>query len=87
MVLPQYVLAARKTYDEFCTLTKCQLDYGNDMEMMDADDATQVNSNITGYLEQLQAMFNSTEFPELERSVPLMEETYTHTDSDSSNPT
>jgi hypothetical protein len=87
LVLPQYVLVARKTYDEFCTLMKCQSDYDDDVEMMDADNATRVNSNITGYLEQLHAMFDSAEFPELEMSVPFMEETYIHTDSDSSNPT
>jgi hypothetical protein len=87
LVLPQYVLAARKSYDEFCTLMKRQSDYDDDMEMMDADDATQVNSKITGYLEQLQAMFDSAKFSELETSVPLMEEKYIHTDSDSSNPT
>jgi hypothetical protein len=31
LVLPQYVLAARKTYDEFCTLMKRQSDYDDDM--------------------------------------------------------
>jgi hypothetical protein len=39
-----------------------------DVEMWSNDDDTQVNSNIKGYMEQLHAVLESDEFPELDYS-------------------
>jgi hypothetical protein len=58
-------------YEEFCDLTKCKLDNDYDLEMLDSDDATQVNENVKGHTDQLKAMFASSEFPEIKMPVPL----------------
>jgi hypothetical protein len=55
------------------------------MEMMDSDDATQVNANVKGHTDQLQAMFESDEFPNIEMQVPLTEVCFETSDSNSSN--
>jgi hypothetical protein len=56
-----------------------------DMEMMDSDNATQVNANIKGHTDQLRAMFASDEFPDIQMQVPLTEIRFETSDSDSSN--
>jgi hypothetical protein len=73
LVLLQYVLAAQKLYEEFCKLMKCKSDDAYGMEAMDDNDATQVNSNIKGYLNQLKAMFESDKFLEINKPVSNME--------------
>jgi hypothetical protein len=60
-------------YEEFCDLTKRKLDNDYDLEMLDSDDATQVNENVKGHTDQLKAMFASDKFPEIEMPVPLMD--------------
>jgi hypothetical protein len=71
LVLPQYTIAAKQVHKEFCDLTKCKHDNDYDLEMLDSDDATQVNENVKGHTDQLKAMFASDEFPEIEMPVPL----------------
>jgi hypothetical protein len=55
------------------------------MEMLDSDDATQVNANIKGHTDQLKAMFASNKFPEIEMQVPLLDVHFETCDSDSSD--
>jgi hypothetical protein len=43
LVLPQYTIVAKQVYEEFCDLTKRKTGNDHDMEMLDSDDATQVN--------------------------------------------
>ena len=57
LVLPQYTIAAKQVYEEFCDLTKRKTGNDHDMEMLDSDDATQVNANVKGHTDQLKAMF------------------------------
>jgi hypothetical protein len=85
LVLPQYTIAAKQVYEEFCDLTKRKTGNDYDMEMVDSDDATQVNANIRGHTDQLRAMFASDEFPEIETQVPLTDVRFETSDSDSSN--
>jgi hypothetical protein len=85
LVLPKYTIAAQKVYNEICSLMKHKLDTDYDMEMVDCDDATQVIANIKGHADQLKAMFESDEFLEIEKKVPLIEEHFEQYDSDSSN--
>jgi hypothetical protein len=65
LVLPQYTIAAKQVYEVFCDLMKRKTGNDHDMEMVDSDDATQVNANIKGHTDQLKAMFGSDEFPEM----------------------
>jgi hypothetical protein len=65
---------AKKLYEEFRSLTQNKPgdDYNDDMWSNDDDTHTQVNSNIKGYMEQLNAMFESNKFPELNSTEPEM---------------
>jgi hypothetical protein len=85
LVPPQYTIAAKQVYEEFCDLTKRKTGNDYDMEMMDSDDATQVNANVKVHTDQLRAMFASDEFPEIEMQVPLTDIRFETSDSDSSN--
>jgi hypothetical protein len=67
-------------------LMKCKPDNGYNMEMLDSDDATQVNANVKEHMDQLKAMFESDKFPEIEKQVPLTDERFETSDSDSSDP-
>jgi hypothetical protein len=70
LVLKKYMPEAKKLYEEFCSLTKNKPGDDYDDDMWSNDDDTQVNSNIKGYMEQLNAMFESNEFPELDSTEP-----------------
>jgi hypothetical protein len=85
LVLPQYTIAAKQVYEEFCELTKRKTGNDYDMEMLDSDDATQVNANVKGHTDQLKAMFASNEFPNIETQVPLTDVSFEMSDSDSSD--
>jgi hypothetical protein len=85
LVLPQYTIAAKQVYEEFCDLTKRKLDNDYDLEMLDSDDATQVNENVKGHTDQLKAMFASKEFPEIEMPVPLTDVHFETSNSNSSH--
>jgi hypothetical protein len=85
LVLPQYTIAAKQVYDEFCDLTKRKLDNGYDLEMLDIDNATQVNEKVKGHTDQLKAMFASNEFPEIEMPVPFTDVLFETSNSNSSN--
>jgi hypothetical protein len=85
LVLPQYTIAAKQVYEEFCDLTKCKTGNDHDMEMLDSDDATQVNANVKGHTDQLKAIFASNKFPEIETQVSLMDIHFETSDSESSN--
>jgi hypothetical protein len=84
-VLPQYTILAKQVYEEFCDLTKRKTGNDHDMEMLDSDDATQVNANVMGHTDQLKAMFASNEFPDIEMQVSLMDVRFETSDSDSSD--
>jgi hypothetical protein len=71
-------------YEEFCDLTKRNLDNDYDSEMLDSDNATQVNENVKGHTDQLKAMFVSDKFPEIEMPVPLMDVLFETSNSNSS---
>ena len=66
LVLKKYMPEAKKLYDEFRSLTQTTPGDDCDDDMWINDDDTQVNSNIKGYTEQLNAMFESDEFPDLD---------------------
>jgi hypothetical protein len=61
---------AKKLYEEFRSLRQNKPGDDYDDDMWSNDDDTQVNSNIKGYTEQLNAMFESDEFPELDSTEP-----------------
>jgi hypothetical protein len=86
LVLPQYTTAAKQVYEEFCDLTKCKPDNDYDIEMLDSDDATQVNANVKGHMDQLKAMIESDGFPEIEKQVPLTDKDFETSDSNSRDP-
>jgi hypothetical protein len=65
LVIPKYVLEAKATYEEFCTLTSSNEDVHED-DIMEDDEMT-VNTNIKGNQAQLWAMFNDANFPDLEQ--------------------
>jgi hypothetical protein len=70
LVLKKYMPEAKKLYEEFRSLTQNKPGDDYDDDMWSNDDDTQVNSNIKGYTEQLNAMFESDEFPELDSTEP-----------------
>jgi hypothetical protein len=72
LVLKKYMMEAKSIYNEFCSLTKSTSSDDFDVETWSNDDDTQVNSNIKGYMEQLHAMLESDEFPELDYSETVM---------------
>ncbi len=76
---------AKQVYEEFCDLTKCKLYNDYDLEMLDSDNATQVNEKVKGHTDQLKAMFASDEFPEIEMPVPLTEVLFEKSNSNSSD--
>jgi hypothetical protein len=86
LVLPQHTTVAKQVYKEFCDLMKCKPDNDFVTEMLDSDDATQVNANVKGHMDQLKVMFESDEFHEIEKQVPLMDECFETSDSNSSDP-
>jgi hypothetical protein len=85
LVLPQYTIAAKQVYEEFCDLMKCKTGNDHDMEMLDSDDATHVNANVKRHTDQLKAMFASNEFPDIEMQVFLMDVRFGTNDSNSSD--
>jgi hypothetical protein len=85
LVLPQYTIVAKQVYEAFCDLTKRKLDNDYDLEMLDSDDATQVNENVKGHTDQLKATFVSNEFHEIKMPVPLMDILFETSNSDSSD--
>ena len=64
LVLPKYKKEAQRTYEEFRKMTKQNKDDAFDVEMHE-DDATAVNRNTRGNENQLQAMFDHEQFPDL----------------------
>jgi hypothetical protein len=70
LVLKKYMPEAKKLYEEFRSLTQTKPGDDYDDDMWSNDDDTQVNSNIKGYMEQLNAMFESDEFPVLDSTEP-----------------
>jgi hypothetical protein len=50
------------------------------------DDTTQVNANVKAHMDQLKAMYESDEFPEIEKQVPLTDERFETSDSNSRDP-
>jgi hypothetical protein len=85
LVLPQYTIAAKQVYEEFCDLTKRKLENDYDLEMLDSDDATQVNENVKEHTDQLKAMFASDKFPEIEMPVSLTDVHFETSNSNSSD--
>jgi hypothetical protein len=85
LVLPQYTIAEKQVYEEFCDLTKRKTSNDHDIEMLDSDDATQVNANVKEHTDQLKAMFASDEFPAIETPVSLTDIRFETSNSDSSN--
>jgi hypothetical protein len=72
-------------YEEFCDLTKRKLDNDYDLEMLDSDNATQVNENVKGHTDQLKAIFASDKFHEIEMPVPLTDVLFETSNSNSSD--
>jgi hypothetical protein len=64
LVLSKYKKEAQQTYEEFQKMMKQNKDDDFDVEMHE-DNATAVNRNTRGNENQLQAMFNHEQFPDL----------------------
>jgi hypothetical protein len=68
LVLPKFKKDAQRTYEEFRKLTKRNKNDDFDAEMHD-DDATVAYSNHYGNDDQLQAMFDHEQFPDLTETI------------------
>jgi hypothetical protein len=64
LVLPKFKKDAQCTYEEFRKLTKCNKNDDFDIDM-NGDDSMVVYSNYQGNDNQLQAMFDHEQFPDL----------------------
>jgi hypothetical protein len=64
LVLPKFKKDAQRTYKEFRKLTKCNKNDDFDIDM-NGDDSTVMYSNYKGSDDQLQAMFDHEQFPDL----------------------
>jgi hypothetical protein len=67
MVMPKYIQEAKELYEEFRSLMQqTENRWEDEQDAMD-DDETTINSNVKCNSEQLKAMFESSDFPKLEK--------------------